>query len=68
MVEVKAMSETWEQVAEVLALLPWVAFIAAIAWFAVLELRDNARDSRSREPEHSLRSAKQTERGPSTNI
>lgn len=42
-------SETRQYIEELLALSPWVAFIAAIAWFWVLELRDNARASRAYE-------------------
>ena len=40
-------SETRQYVEEVVALSPWVAFIIAMAWFWVLELRDDARASRA---------------------
>lgn len=62
------MSGTWEQIAEVLAPLPWLAFIAAIAWFKVLELRDDARDSRARERTHPPESDPRIERRASTSI
>ena len=59
-------SETRQEIAELLALSPWIAFVAAIVWCKVLELRDNARitpaDGRTRPPA----SGKRVERSPST--
>jgi hypothetical protein len=60
-------SETWQYIEELLALSPWVAFIVAIAWFWVLELRDNARASRAYERARPRQSDKRLERRPSTN-
>jgi hypothetical protein len=59
-------SETRQFVEELLALLPWIAFVVAVAWFWVLELRDNIRAS------HAYKRARRApdrriERGPSTN-
>jgi hypothetical protein len=60
-------SETRQYIEELLALSPWVAFIAAIAWFWVLELRDNARAARAYERARPGRSDRRIERRPSTN-
>ena len=60
-------SETWQYIEELLALSPWVAFIVAIAWFWVLELRDNARVSRAYERARPRQSDKRIGRRPSTN-
>ena len=35
-------SETWLEILQVLAPLPWVAFFVAIVWFKVLDVRDDA--------------------------
>jgi hypothetical protein len=51
--EVRAMSsETRQRVEELLALAPWIAFVIALAWFRLLELRDSVRTSRVDETEH----------------
>jgi hypothetical protein len=42
-------SETRQYVEELVALSPWVAFIILVAWFWVLDVRDNARTSRADE-------------------
>ena len=42
-------SDTRQYLEELVALSPWVAFIVAVAWSSVLELRDNARTSRAYE-------------------
>ena len=60
-------SETRQYVEELLALSPWVAFIIAIAWFWVLEVRDNARASSAYDRERPGRSDGRIERGPNTN-
>jgi hypothetical protein len=35
-------SETWQEILQVLAPLPWVAFFVAFVWFKVLDVRDDA--------------------------
>jgi hypothetical protein len=59
-------SETWHEILQVLALLPWVAFFVAIVWFKVLEVRDDGRnvDKRTRSP----RSEKRIERRRSASL
>jgi phosphate/sulfate permease len=60
-------SETWQEIMGLLALSPWIAFVVAIAWFWVLELRDNARAAQAGERARPSRSEKRVERRPSTN-
>lgn len=59
-------SETRQLVEELLALLPWVAFVVAVAWFWVLELRDNVRASRADERARPARSDRRIVRGQGT--
>ena len=42
-------SETWREITQVLALLPWLAIIVAIVWCWLIGLRDDARASRADE-------------------
>jgi hypothetical protein len=58
-------SEAWQQIEELVALSPWVALIVAIAWFWVLELRDNARASRAYERARPRQRDKRIGHGPS---
>jgi hypothetical protein len=60
-------SETWQEIWGLLALLPWVAFIVAIVWFQLLQLRADARAARTDERARPPRSEKRVERRPSTN-
>ncbi len=60
-------SETWQKIVELLALSPWIAFVVAIIWCKVLELRDNARAVCAPERARPPRSEERVERGPSTN-
>jgi hypothetical protein len=59
-------SETQQYIAEVLALSPWIAFVVVIAWFWLLELRDNARASRAQERARP-RESERIERSPRAN-
>jgi hypothetical protein len=36
-------SDTWQEIAALLALSPWVAFFVPVVWFGVLELRNKSR-------------------------
>ena len=60
-------AEARQYVEELLALAPWLAFLIAVTWCSVLELRDNFRASRAHEPEHLSRPEKRRERTRSTN-
>jgi hypothetical protein len=59
-------SETWQEIAGLLALLPWIAFVVAIVWCEVLELLDNARTAQADERARLPRSDKRPERTPRT--
>jgi hypothetical protein len=60
-------SETWQEITQLLALLPWIAFFVAVVWCKVLEVRDDARTAQAEERARPLRSEKRVERRPSTN-
>ena len=60
-------SETWQGIFGLLALSPWIAFVVAVVWFKVLELRDGARAARAEERARPHRSERRLERSPSTN-
>jgi hypothetical protein len=66
-VEVRVSSETRHHVEELLALSPWIAFVIAVAWFWVLEVRDNVRASRVYERERLRRPERGDERTLPTN-
>ncbi len=59
-------SETWQEIAGLVALLPWIAFVVAIIWCKVLELRDKAGTAQADERARPPRSGKRVERRPST--
>jgi len=60
-------SETWQEIWGSLALLPWIAFVVAIVWFELLDLRERARVGRTGEQSPAPRSEKRVGRRPTTN-
>ena len=61
------MSDAWQYIGEVAGLLPWAAFVAAVAWCWVLELRENARIARASKGAGRRRSEVRTEQRARTN-
>ena len=59
-------SETWQEIAGMVVLLPWIGFVVAVVWCKLLELRDNARTAQADERARTPRSGKRAERKPST--
>jgi hypothetical protein len=59
-------SETWQEIWALLALVPWIAFVVAIVWFELLELRRNSRAARTDARVHRHRSEERAGRSPST--
>jgi hypothetical protein len=60
-------SETRQEIWLLLTLLPWIAFLVAIVWFELVELRNNSRAARTDERARAPRSEQRGERTPSTN-
>lgn len=60
-------SETWQEIWGLLGLSVWIAFVVAIVWFELLDLRERARVGRTGEQPRVPRSEKRVERRPTTN-
>jgi hypothetical protein len=59
-------SETRQYIEALLALSPWIAFVLAVAWFWVLDVRDNVRALRVYERERLRQPEKRAGRRPTT--
>jgi hypothetical protein len=59
-------SDAWQHIGELVGLLPWAAFVVAVAWCWLLELRENTRTPRTSEGPGWRRSGARIERSPST--